>query len=82
MAINLSADWEHNAPLYGKIPKAEFDNFYRRKQFKSGPLQAKPSKWMREFGPYDPKRPAFGILKDGRKVWCDTAETTEPAKGT
>ncbi len=73
----LSSDWEHNAPLYGKLSKVEFAALYHDGQFKSEPLQAKPSKWMQEFGPYDPKRPAFGILKDGQKVWCDTAEKEE-----
>jgi len=77
LVTDLGADWELNHDSYEKLSKAEFDQRFRKGEFENSPLVARPSKWMNELGPYNPECPAFGILKDGRRVWCDTMESAK-----
>ena len=54
------------------LKKKQFDKLARKKQFKSGPM-------VDTFGdaygePYNPYRQAFGILKDGKGVFCELGE--------
>lgn len=51
------------------LKKKEFDKLAREKMFESGPL-------VDTFGdgygePYNPYRQAFGILNDGKGVFCE-----------
>lgn len=60
--------WESSRISFVEIAKSEFDKLYRNKEFDNDPLVEEPSSFMKEYGPYNPERWAFGILKDGKKV--------------
>jgi len=52
-----------------ELPKAEFDQLCTDKQFVEGPF-------LDSFGDgphdiYNPHRQAFGVLQDGRAVYCE-----------
>lgn len=74
---SLVSDWERNRKLYIKISKKDFDISAREEAFKLGPICENQSNFMREFGPYNPERVAFGILKSGDRLWCDVNEVSD-----
>jgi len=69
---SLENIWEQKLEAFDTLSKQEFDGLFREKRFVDGPLIASPSKWMKEFEPYDPHLWAFGRLDDNRLVCCDT----------
>ncbi len=77
---SLESLWEHHHEEFEKLDKVEFDRLSNSKEFTSGPLISTPTAWGQEFGPYNPHRWAFGILRDGRKMCCDIAAEAEEKK--
>jgi len=63
--------WKNNREAFEVLTKDEFDKLYREGRFVNGPKVEEPSSWMKEFGPYNPHRWAFGQLDDDRYVRCD-----------
>lgn len=72
MSDALQRKWEGDHKAFTILTKDVFDELCDAKQFVDGPIVSEPSKWMNEFGPYNPHRWAFGLLNDGRYVCCDT----------
>ncbi len=70
---SLESLWKHHHEEFEKLDKVEFNRLREDAEFVSGPLIGTPTAWGQEFGPYNPNRWAFGILRDGRKVCCDIA---------
>lgn len=70
---NLHYEWENNHDAFECLTKKAFDKLCNEKQFIQEPVVSNPSKWMSEFGPYDPHQWAFGQLTDGRFVCCNVA---------
>lgn len=68
---NLETKWEQDHASFAELSKEEFDELCRAGAFVVGPVVGAPSKWCREFGPYNPHRWAFGELSDGRFVSCE-----------
>ena len=52
-----------------QLPKNEFDAHYNNKFFADGPFRESFGDGYGE--PYNPKRQAFGRLKDDTVVWCE-----------
>lgn len=73
----LERIWEKEHDTFEQVTKAEFDKLLRDDEFIGDPLSSKPSKWAHEFGPYNPERWAFGILKDGRRICFRTDQDSE-----
>lgn len=65
--------WENDRDNFTEVDKTTFDTHCRNGEFDTGPLRTEHSDWMREFGPYDPERWAFGELKDGRRICAKIA---------
>jgi len=63
--------WERARESFVEVSRESFDESHNTKQFISGPMVAGPSKWMIEFGPYNPDRWAFGLLIGGKYVCCN-----------
>lgn len=61
---------------YNSLPKDEFDELVKSKQFSDGPFLSAFGDGYGE--PYNPNRQAFGTLKDGRKVFTETVKTAPP----
>ena len=76
----LEGKWELESDVFERVSKQEFDQLCRDKLFVDGPIAESPSKFGREFGPYDPYRWAFGQLSDGRFVCCDVAAEAKEDK--
>ena len=70
---SLKNRWENDRESFTELPKTEFDKLFRDKQFIDGPVASGSNKFMKEFGPYNPHRWAFGELVDNRLVCCDVA---------
>lgn len=51
------------------LTRKEFDKFYRAKRFSDGPHSEAFGDGMGD--PYNPYRQGFGVLKDGRGVYCE-----------
>ena len=63
--MDLVQLFEANPDQFTEIPKTDFDNACRNKEFSEGPIVTEKSRELKEFGPYDPYRWAFGQKKDG-----------------
>ncbi len=72
VTVELENKWEQDHAAFTELSKIEFVHLCRAGAFVAGPMVETPSKWMREFGPYNPHRWAFGELSNGRFVSCDT----------
>ena len=60
---------EHSINNPERLIKAEFDQLAKSKSFKEGPFSDSFGDGPGE--PYNPYRQAFGILNDGRGVFCE-----------
>lgn len=78
--MSVRHKWQRDACKFEVLQNKEFDRLCDKNQFIEGPFISKASKWMSEFGPYNPHRWAFGKLGDGRLVCCDTAAEAAEAE--
>ena len=66
---------------YSCVPKPEFDKYDSQAQFSEGPFRDTFGDGRHE--PYNPHRQAFGVLKDGKGVFCelrDVVDNTDEVK--
>lgn len=68
--LPIEETWANNRDSFVELSKAEFDELVRSGKFSKGPLQARHSQFMQEFGPYSPGTWVFGELEAASKRVC------------
>ena len=69
--MDLIAWFEYDFDNFEALDKEEFDKLHKAGEFETGPLLENHGKWIQQYGPYNPNKWAFGMLKGDRYVKCD-----------